>query len=577
MIKKYVSILLVFLSSCADFNEENQIQTTSNQTPTEKNDDLKYLAEDFQENIYSPHVNIKVAVGYGLANSILVMGDTESLIVDTMGGIETAHRVIDDLAIPEGKPVTSLAYTHFHADHTLGAQAFVDRFPISNVISHETTLDEIRDFFGIKRDLISQRSLKMFGSILLDEDKATSSGIGIKLETGIDTPGYIRPNITFSDFYSFDLDGLEVQFFHAPGETDDQLFVWIPEYRALMPGDNIYKAFPNIYTIRGTSYRSFKSWYTSLEAMLALEPEILIPSHGTPINGKEEIARILTNYRDAIKYVHDQTMRNLNSGDSPLEAARKVNLPEKLAKDPHLFELYGTVEWSARNLFNGYFGWFDGNPTNLYPFTEEEYSKKIMELIPYEALQKKLDEALAEEEFQWALYLADLLINSGNGSEEVIEIKAIALQELAKKAYNPNAVSFYRSTYAELTNSTNDKVFITGDRQIEASLLEQLDIQMFLETMAIRLDPEKVSDIKDVKYIKFVDLDEVWKLRIENSVFTYTLVKNFTNYDVQMSSTTFKNLVSGTINPITGILLTNNNAQGPNKRGFLELLSNFQE
>ena len=265
------------------------------------------------------------------------------------------------------------------------------------------------------------------------------------------------------------------------------------------------------------------------------------------------------------------------SGDSPLEAARKVNLPEKLAKDPHLFELYGTVEWSARNLFNGYFGWFDGNPTNLYPFTEEEYSKKIMELIPYEALQKKLDEALAEEEFQWALYLADLLINSGNGSEEVIEIKAIALQELAKKAYNPNAVSFYRSTYAELTNSTNDKVFITGDRQIEASLLEQLDIQMFLETMAIRLDPEKVSDIKDVKYIKFVDLDEVWKLRIENSVFTYTLVKNFTNYVVQMSSTTFKNLVSGTINPITGILLTNNNAQGPNKRGFLELLSNFQE
>ena len=84
---------------------------------------------------------------------------------------------------------------------------------------------------------------------------------------------------------------------------------------------------------------------------------------------------MLSNYRDAIKYVHDQMMRNLNSGYSPLEAARKIKLPENLARDPHLFELYGTIEWSARNLFNGYFGWFDGNPTNLYPFTKEEYMK----------------------------------------------------------------------------------------------------------------------------------------------------------------------------------------------------------
>ena len=69
-----------------------------------------------------------------------------------------------------------------------------------------------------------------------------------------------------------------------------------------------------------------------------VEPEILIPSHGTPINGKEEISRVLSNYRDAIKYVHDQMMRNLNSGLSPLEAARKIKLPENLARDPHLFE-----------------------------------------------------------------------------------------------------------------------------------------------------------------------------------------------------------------------------------------------
>ena len=576
MLKKYLLLLIILLSACAD-NTNNSEQKSEELGAPNQNDDLKYLAQDFREKIYTPHENIKVAVGYGLANSILVLGNTQSLVVDTMGGIETANRVIDDLDIPSNKPVTTLAYTHFHADHTLGAQAFVDQFSIENVISHETTIAEIRDFFGIKRDLISERSLKMFGSILQEKDKTTSSGIGIKLETGIDTPGYIKPTITFSDFYSHDLDGLEIQFFHAPGETDDQLFVWIPKYKALMPGDNIYKAFPNIYTIRGTTYRSFKSWYTSLEKMMALEPEILIPSHGTPINGKEEISRVLSNYRDAIKYVHDQMMRNLNSGYSPLEAARKIKLPENLARDPHLFELYGTIEWSARNLFNGYFGWFDGNPTNLYPFTKEEYSEKLLTLIPEEQLIFELDKALAEEDSQWALYISDLLIDSGKGNEQILAKKAAALKNLGDSAYNPNAVSFYRSTYAELTNSTSDKVFITGDSQIEPKLLGELDVLMFLETMAIRLDPSKVAGIADAKYVKFTDLDEVWKLRLENSVFTYEQVSSTVEHDIEMSSLTFKSLVTGTINPITGILLTNNNAKGPNKRGFLELLSNFQE
>ena len=567
---------MILLSSCAD-NTNNSQQKNEEVSVPNQNEDLKYLAQDFREKIYTPHENIKVAVGYGLANSILVLGKSQSLVVDTMGGIETASRVIADLDIPSDKPVTTLAYTHFHADHTLGAQAFVDKFSIENVISHETTVAEIRDFFGIKRDLISERSLKMFGSILQEKDKTSSSGIGIKLETGIDTPGYIKPTITFGDFYSHDLDGLEIHFFHAPGETDDQLFVWIPKYKALMPGDNIYKAFPNIYTIRGTTYRSFKSWYSSLEKMMALEPEILIPSHGTPINGKEEISRVLSNYRDAIKYVHDQMMRNLNSGSSPIEAARKIKLPENLAQDPHLFELYGTIEWSARNLFNGYFGWFDGNPTNLYPFTKEEYSEKLLTLIPEEQLISELDKALAEEDSQWALYISDLLIDSGKVSEQILAKKAAALKNLGDSAYNPNAVSFYRSTYAELTNSTSDKVFITGDSRIEPNLLGQLDVLMFLETMAIRLDPSKVAGIADAKYVKFTDLDEVWKLRLENSVFTYEKVSSMVEHDIEMSSLTFKSLVTGTINPITGILLTNNNAKGPNKRGFLELLSNFQE
>ena len=83
---------------------------------------------------------------------------------------------------------------------------------------------------------------------------------------------------------------------HAPGETDDQLFVWLPEKKVLMPGDNVYKSFPNLYTLRGTHYRDVATWYKSIDAMMAFDPEFLAPSHTLPVSGKKEIRNILTAY-----------------------------------------------------------------------------------------------------------------------------------------------------------------------------------------------------------------------------------------------------------------------------------------
>ena len=67
-----------------------------------------------------------------------------------------------------------------------------------------------------------------------------------------------------------------------------------------------------------------------LKKMMALEPEVFVPSHGVPIVGAENVKTILSTYRDAIKYVHDQTMRNINNGLSPLDSARAVRLPDLL-------------------------------------------------------------------------------------------------------------------------------------------------------------------------------------------------------------------------------------------------------
>src|SRR5262249_53300702 len=126
--------------------------------------------------------------------------------------------------------------------------------------------------------------------------------------------GKIEPTILFGDRYDFELGGLRFEILHTPGETPDHATVWIPRYKAAFVGDNYYRAFPNLYTLRGTQPRWALEYVASLNKVLALKPEILLPSHGLPLRGNAEITRHLTRYRDAIQYVHDEVVKGMNAG-----------------------------------------------------------------------------------------------------------------------------------------------------------------------------------------------------------------------------------------------------------------------
>ena len=154
----------------------------------------------------------------------------------------------------------------------------------------------------------------MYKRQALPEDEVINVGIGKSLNVSKSPFGYIKPDTTFKEELKIKISGINIELYHAPGETNDQLFVWLPEHRSLMPGDNIYKTFPNLYTIRGTTHRDVIGWVSSLDKMRSHEPEYIFPSHTKPIIGSEEAMEALTIYRDAIQYVHDQTIRLMNEG-----------------------------------------------------------------------------------------------------------------------------------------------------------------------------------------------------------------------------------------------------------------------
>jgi uncharacterized sulfatase len=251
--------------------------------------------------------------------------------------------------------------------------------------------------------------------------------------------------------YSTTIEGVSINIVAAPGETDDQRYIWLPEQEVLFAGDNFYRAFPNLYPIRGSRYRDVSIWADSLEMMAAENPAHLVPSHTRPISGANEVNKALSDYAAGIRSIHDQTIAGMNRGLTPNQLAEIVTLPKELASSPYLQEFYGKVPWAVRSIFSGYLGWFDGNPSNLLPLTDTEEAIRIIKMAGgVEKVFHQLKTSIKEEDYQWAMRLADYLIASSYRKKDAIDLKVTALRSIARLQTNAPARNYYLSVAKEL-------------------------------------------------------------------------------------------------------------------------------
>jgi len=240
----------------------------------------------------------------------------------------------------------------------------------------------------------------------------------------------------------------------APGETPDHMVLWYPDKKVLISGDNFYRAFPNLYAIRGTAYRDFDAWADTMDILIAFEPEVMGPGHTKAVFGADEIKAVLTDYRDAIRHVVNETRNGMDAGLTMDQLAHSVKLPKELADKPHLREYYGRVDHAVRAYFVGTLGWFDGNPTSLGMLAPDDEARRFIDLAGgASAVLEAAGKARSAGDFQWALQLVDRLIFSDQESKSAQQLKAAVLLELADEQINCPTRHYYIQCSKELAPS----------------------------------------------------------------------------------------------------------------------------
>jgi glyoxylase-like metal-dependent hydrolase (beta-lactamase superfamily II) len=180
---------------------------------------------------------------YGLGGNVGVLRTEEgSVVVDTMT-FALQGREIRERAEQLGGPVQAIVNTHYHQDHTHGNPAFPSG---TRVVSTDRTLAYMD---------------------ALDAEYWSGEAAGT------------LPNETFEQDHTLSIGGKTLRLLHlGRGHTDGDLVVHFVEDRTVHTGDLFFNGrYPNIDLEAGGSVRE---WSTTIDRILELDFDHLIPGHG---------------------------------------------------------------------------------------------------------------------------------------------------------------------------------------------------------------------------------------------------------------------------------------------------------
>ena len=366
--------------------------------------------------------NVFYATGVG--NTIMITTEEGNVIFDTGLVLQVASQRKALREVSEA-PVRYIVLSHSHADHIGGTRFWQEEG--TEIVAYDDFLEEQR-YLSELEPYQYRRNRTLFPWMPAWEDRPDIEMMRY---------GGIEPTITVADWetHSFTLGGIEFQVIGAPGaEGADNAVLWLPQQRILFTGDFFgpqFPQFPNIFTMRGEKIRKPVEYIQSLNLLLALEPEIIVPSHLNPTVGAEAIKADMTRIRDAVQYVHDETVAGMNAGKSVYQLMQDIRLPAQL----QLVQNHGKVDWAVRSIWDYYASWFHfESTTELYPVPASTVYADVAAVAGEEGLLSLADNYLSDDQPVRALHIVEILLAGNANSSAALALRKEALGILLAEA-----------------------------------------------------------------------------------------------------------------------------------------------
>jgi glyoxylase-like metal-dependent hydrolase (beta-lactamase superfamily II) len=297
-------------------------------------------------------------------------------------------------------PVSHLVYTHGHADHVGGSPAFAASYGDMTVVGHRN-VDTRFDRYRYTNDWNVLINARQFGGVRGDFGMGGEAPDFIPPETA-------RPNLVVDDHATITVGERTIELHHARGETDDHLWAWMPEERWAFVGDFVIWNFPNAGNPQKVQRYPIE-WAAALRDMAAHGPELLLPAHGLPIEGRDRIQRVLVDIAGALEHLVTEVVAMMNAGEVLDAIVHSVSIPDDVLERPYLRPLYDEPEFVVRNIWRQFGGWWDGAPSRLKPSPDAALAAELADLAGGASVLIDRATQLSEDgDHRLASHLADL-------------------------------------------------------------------------------------------------------------------------------------------------------------------------
>jgi alkyl sulfatase BDS1-like metallo-beta-lactamase superfamily hydrolase len=460
-----------------------------------------------------------------LSNISFVRGESGWIVLDPLITAEVAAAALELVNTHvERRPVSAVVFSHSHADHFGGVRGVCSPEDVAagrvRIVAPEGFTFEAVSENVMAGNAMSRRASYMYGN-LLPPSPTGQVGAGLGKTTSTGTFGLLEPTDLIGDeTSSIVLDGVELRTLSTPDtEAPAEFVFFLPAWRALWTAEVVSHVLHNLYTLRGAQVRDALGWAKAIDTMLArfgADTELVFAAHHWPTWGHEESLSLLRTQRDTYRYLHDETLRLANRGETMLEIAEELELPPALARTWSSRGYYGSVNHNVKAIYQRYLGFFDGNPANLHPHPPVEAARRYVAYMggPDAILERaRVDHEAGDD--RWVAEVVKHVVFADPDNTAARELLADALTQLGYQAESGPWRNFYLTGAKELRDGV--QVLPTPSTS-SPDIIAAMPTGLILDYLAIRLQHPAAADRAGTAALVLSDVDERHLLELSNGV-----------------------------------------------------------